>query len=188
MKKKLLQLITLLTAIFVLTGCGNSKTADTITSTAANVTTTTAVSTTTVSTTATKTTKNTNTTTAATSIDENKNYYDVNSVILYYNQYKKLPPNYITKAEAEKLGWSGGSVEKYKKDATIGGDRFGNLEKLLPTDKNIKYIECDIDTHGASQRGAKRLIISSDGHYYYTSDHYASFTEYIIKNGIPTKK
>ena len=37
------------------------------------------------------------------------------------------------------------------------------------------YTECDIDTLGASKRGAKRIVFSNDGLIYYTEDHYETF-------------
>lgn len=109
-------------------------------------------------------------------IDKDGYYYSKNEVALYIHTYGKLPSNYITKTEAKKLGWTGGSVEKYAKDKAIGGDSFGNYEGLLPKKNGRKYTECDIDTHGASSRGAKRIIFSNDGLVYYTDNHYASFT------------
>lgn len=109
-------------------------------------------------------------------IDKDGYYYSKNEVALYIHTYGKLPSNYITKTEAKKLGWTGGSVEKYAKDKAIGGDNFGNYEGLLPKKSGRKYTECDIDTHGASSRGAKRIIFSNDGLVYYTDNHYASFT------------
>ena len=45
------------------------------------------------------------------------------------------------------------------------------------------YTECDINTNGADSRGAERLIFSNDGLYFYTSDHYASFTELTVDGG-----
>lgn len=57
---------------------------------------------------------------------------------------------------------------------SIGGDRFGNREGLLPTAKGRKYYECDIDFDG-TYRGAKRIVYSNDGLIYYTEDHYESF-------------
>ena len=36
---------------------------------------------------------------------ENQAYYSVDEVALYIHTYDKLPPNYITKSEASKLGW-----------------------------------------------------------------------------------
>ena len=107
-------------------------------------------------------------------------YYDVVNVVLYLEVYDELPPNYITKSEAQALGWEGGSVEKYKEGAAIGGDRFGNREGLLPTADGRSYMECDIDTHGYSSRGSKRLVFSNDGLYFYTSDHYESFSEVTV--------
>ena len=103
-------------------------------------------------------------------------YYSKDDVALYIYTYGKLPDNFITKSEAQDLGWSGGSVEKYKKGAAIGGDKFGNYEGLLPKKSGRKYYECDIDTKGKNSRGAKRIIFSNDGLIYYTSDHYESFT------------
>lgn len=109
-----------------------------------------------------------------------KYYYDVESVVLYLDAYGELPPNYITKSEARDLGWEGGSVERYQDGAAIGGDRFSNREGLLPEAKGRSYTECDIDTDGYGSRGARRLIFSSDGLYFYTSDHYESFTELTV--------
>ena len=107
-------------------------------------------------------------------------YYDVVNVVLYLDVYNELPPNYITKSEAQALGWEGGSVEKYKEGAAIGGDYFGNREGLLPAADGRKYTECDIDTHGYSSRGSRRLVFSNDGLYFYTSDHYEGFSEVTV--------
>ena len=117
------------------------------------------------------------------SVKEDYSYYDLEHVVAYIATYKRLPSNYITKSDAQKLGWSGGSVEKYKKGAAIGGDYYGNYEKLLPTAKDIKYTECDLYTDGGKPRGEKRLIYSSDFRFYYTEDHYESFREVVFENG-----
>ena len=109
-------------------------------------------------------------------IDEDGWYYDKTNVALYIHTYGHLPGNYITKKEAEDLGWSGGSIEKYAKGKAIGGDYFGNYEGHLPKKNGRKYYECDIDTKGAKSRGAKRIIFSNDGLIYYTDDHYETFT------------
>ena len=107
-------------------------------------------------------------------------YYDLANVVLYLEIYDELPPNYITKSEAQRLGWEGGSVEKYKESAAIGGDTFGNREGLLPEADGRRYIECDIDTNGYSSRGSRRLVYSNDGLYFYTSDHYETFLEVTV--------
>ena len=112
--------------------------------------------------------------------DEDGFYYDLQNVILFLDAYGHLPANFITKNEARNLGWDGGNLDKYLKGAAIGGDSFSNREGLLPKGK---YRECDIDTQGAKKRGPKRLIYSKDGLYYYTDDHYETFTEYRINNG-----
>ena len=87
----------------------------------------------------------------------------------------ELPSNFITKNEARDLGWEGGSVQKYKEGAAIGGDKFGNREGILPKASGRQYYECDIDTDGKSSRGAKRIVFSNDGLIYYTEDHYETF-------------
>ena len=102
-------------------------------------------------------------------------YYSKDDVALYLCTYGHLPDNFITKKEAEELGWSGGSVERYAPGMAIGGGRFGNYEGLLPEAEGRTYRECDIDTDGASSRGAKRIVYSNDGLIYYTGDHYESF-------------
>lgn len=109
-------------------------------------------------------------------IDENGSYDDKENVALYIHTYGKLPPNYITKAEAQDLGWEGGSVERFAPGKCMGGMKFGNYEGLLPKKNGRQYYECDIDTLGESSRGAKRIVYSNDGLVYYTDDHYESFT------------
>ncbi len=109
-------------------------------------------------------------------IAEDGYYYSKDDVALYIHTYGKLPENFITKSEAEDLGWEGGSVERYLEGAAIGGDKFGNREGLLPKASGRVYYECDIDTNGKDSRGAKRIVFSNDGLIYYTPDHYESFT------------
>lgn len=109
-------------------------------------------------------------------IDENGWYYSKEDVALYLYTYGHLPGNFITKSQAQALGWSGGSVERYKEGAAIGGDKFGNREGLLPKASGRQYYECDIDTNGKNSRGAKRIVFSNDGLIYYTDDHYETFT------------
>ena len=112
----------------------------------------------------------------APSVSEDGRYSSKEEVALYIHLYGRLPGNYLTKREAEALGWSGGSVERYAGEgAAIGGSRFGNYEGLLPEAKGRTYTECDIDTLGAGSRGAKRIVFSNDGLIYYTGDNNQSF-------------
>ena len=111
----------------------------------------------------------------AEAIDENGSYTSKEEVALYIHTYGRLPGNFITKKEAQALGWPGGSLEPYAPGKCIGGSRFGNYEGLLPEKEGRTYTECDIDTLGAESRGAKRIVFSNDGLIYYTGDHYESF-------------
>jgi hypothetical protein len=110
------------------------------------------------------------------SIDKDGTYTSKEEVAAYIKEYGELPSNYITKEEARSHGWSGGSLEGSVSGMSIGGDRFGNYEGLLPKKDGRTYTECDIDTLGASSRGSKRIVFSNDGLIFYTEDHYKTFT------------
>lgn len=96
----------------------------------------------------------------------------------YLKEYKKLPCNYITKSKAESLGWesSKGNLDKVAPGKSIGGDYFSNYEKLLPTSKGRKWHEADIN-YTSGFRGANRILYSTDGLIYKTTDHYDSFQQ-----------
>ena len=108
-------------------------------------------------------------------IDEDGAYTTKDDIALYIHTYGHLPDNFITKKDAQALGWPGGSLEPYAPGKCIGGSRFGNYEGLLPEADGRTYTECDIDTLGADSRGAKRIVFSNDGLIYYTEDHYETF-------------
>ena len=103
-------------------------------------------------------------------------YYTVDDVAYYLAQYDELPPNYMTKKEAESLGWisSEGNLWEVAPGACIGGDRFGNYEKILPADGS--YTECDVNYDGG-YRGGERLVYDEDGNIWYTADHYTTFDQ-----------
>lgn len=109
-------------------------------------------------------------------LDEDGTYTTYEDVALYIVTYEHLPDNFMTKKEAQELGWSGGGLDKYAYGMCIGGDRFGNKEGNLPKAKGRTYYECDIDTLHANKRGAERIVFSNDGLVYYTDDHYETFT------------
>lgn len=96
----------------------------------------------------------------------------------YIFAHGTLPDNFLTKSEARQLGWD--SSQNYVSDVapgySIGGDRFGNYEGLLPDASGRKWYEADAN-YTAGPRGAERILYSSDGLVYYTSDHYQTFTE-----------
>lgn len=108
---------------------------------------------------------------AAPRVDRNGEYTDKDRICWYIVSFGTLPKNFITKAEARRLGWQGGPLEPYAPGKSIGGDRFGNYERTLP-DGN--YRECDVDTRGRP-RGAKRIVFSNDRRVYYSDDHYRTF-------------
>ncbi|MBQ1530250.1 MAG: ribonuclease [Clostridia bacterium] len=114
-------------------------------------------------------------TTKVKTIDKNGSYTSKEDVALYIHTYGELPSNFITKKEAERLGWDGGSMEPYAPGKSIGGSYFGNYEGKLPKKKGRTYYECDIDTKGRRSRGPKRIVYSTDGLIYYTPDHYETF-------------
>jgi ribonuclease T1 len=59
----------------------------------------------------------------------------------------------------------------YSKDGTV----FSNYEGLLPAKPGGYYHEYTVITPGSHDRGARRIVAGSNGEYYYTDDHYASF-------------
>ena len=116
--------------------------------------------------------------TPAPAIDENGSYTSKDEVALYLHTYHKLPGNFITKKEAEALGWvsSKGNLWDVTDHMSIGGDYFGNYEGKLPKKSGRKWYECDINYQGG-RRGAERILFSNDGLIYYTDDHYETFTK-----------
>ena len=113
-----------------------------------------------------------------------ESYSDKEHVAAYLRLFRELPPNYITKQEAQALGWvsSWGNLWKVAPGKSIGGDRFGNYERQLPVRQGRTYYECDIDydldrNRYNGGRNDKRIIYSNDGLIFYTGDHYKTFEE-----------
>ena len=87
----------------------------------------------------------------------------------------QLPPNYVTKRRAERLGWHpGGDLCRVAPGDEIGGDRFTDRAHQLPETAGRRWREADLDEH-CGRRGAHRLIWSNDGLYFVTVDHYRTF-------------
>lgn len=106
-------------------------------------------------------------------------WYDTkDEVALYIHLYGHLPGNYISKKDAEALGWDNYQVRlpDVAPGKSIGGSRFGNYEGVLPDKKGRVWTECDIDA-SEGYRGKKRIVFSNDGLIYYTDDHYETFTQ-----------
>lgn len=96
----------------------------------------------------------------------------------YIFAHGTLPDNFLTKNEARQLGWDSSKnyVSNVAPGYSIGGDKFGNYEGLLPDASGRKWYEADAN-YTAGPRGAERILYSSDGLVYYTNDHYQTFTE-----------
>ena len=103
---------------------------------------------------------------------------DPQSIADYLFAHGELPENFLTKKEAQKLGWDSRSnyVSDVAPGMSIGGDYFGNYEQKLPVEKGFTYREADCYYTGG-KRNAYRIIYSSDGRVWYTEDHYNTFTE-----------
>ena len=96
----------------------------------------------------------------------------------YIFKHGRLPNNFITKRQAKSLGWD--SSINYVSDVapgmSIGGDYYGNYERLLPKVENRLYYEADCFYRGG-KRNRYRIVFSNDCHVWYTEDHYQTFIE-----------
>lgn len=115
---------------------------------------------------------------AAEMIAQDGSYTSKEEVAEYIDTYGELPSNYITKSEARKLGWDSeaGNLDEVAPGKSIGGDKFGNYEGMLPEEDGRQYYECDIDFDGG-YRNSKRIVYSNDGLIFYTDDHYETFVQ-----------
>ena len=64
-----------------------------------------------------------------------------------------------------------GGPYPYQRDGAV----FGNYERRLPVRNRGYYREFTVPTPGSNNRGARRFVVSKEGEYYYTDDHYRSF-------------
>ena len=68
-----------------------------------------------------------------------------------------------------------GGPFRYEKDGSV----FGNRERLLPRESRGHYREYTVETPGARNRGARRIVCGGERvaptACWYTADHYASF-------------
>ncbi len=85
--------------------------------------------------------------------------------------YDELPPEaHDTIALIEQDG-----PFPYEKDGSI----FQNREGLLPSRPSAYYREYTVITPGESDRGARRIVTGGEGEFYYTDDHYESFSRVV---------
>ncbi|MCE5342368.1 MAG: hypothetical protein LLF96_02110 [Eubacteriales bacterium] len=109
-------------------------------------------------------------------IREDGAYLRKDDVAAYLHQFGRLPANYLTRNEAQKLGWSSqkNNLGAIAPGCAIGGDSFGNREGLLPDAEGRMWHECDVNVQNG-ERSAERLVWSNDGLIYFTSDEHRSF-------------
>ncbi|HJY77827.1 MAG TPA: ribonuclease domain-containing protein [Burkholderiales bacterium] len=81
---------------------------------------------------------------------------------------RDLPPEARATLELIK---SGGPFP-YTQDGRV----FSNREQRLPAQGHGYYHEYTVRTPGARDRGARRIVAGSGGEYYYSGDHYRSFS------------
>ena len=55
------------------------------------------------------------------------------------------------------------------------GSEFSNREGRLPAREAGYYREYTVETPGATDRGARRIVAGAGGDVYFTDDHYRSF-------------
>ena len=122
-------------------------------------------------------------------VDQDGWYDTMEEVAVYLVLYDELPENFLTKKEAQKLGWvsSKGNLWDVAYGRSIGGDRFGNYEGVLPDKKGRQWTECDINFEG-DYRGAERIVFSNDDLMYYTNDHYNTFEKILVVEGSAQKE
>ncbi|WP_338144034.1 ribonuclease domain-containing protein [Nocardioides turkmenicus] len=80
-----------------------------------------------------------------------------------------LPPEGV---ETLELIDAGGPFPYPGKD----GSTFGNREGILPEEPSGYYAEYTVPTPGSDDRGARRIVTGEGGEFYYTEDHYESFS------------
>ena len=98
---------------------------------------------------------------------------DPQSIADYIFAHGELPENFLTKREAQNLGWD----SRYNYVGEVApGKSIGNYEGALPKVQGRQYYEADCWYTGG-KRNAYRVIYSNDGHVWYTEDHYRTFTE-----------
>lgn len=90
----------------------------------------------------------------------------------------KLPPNYISKEDAQAKGWNKhkGNLADLLPGRIIGGEIYRNRNKHLPEKADRIWYEADLE-YEAGYRSSDRIVYSSDGLIFITKDHYETYYE-----------
>jgi RHS repeat-associated protein len=101
-----------------------------------------------------------------------------NPLVESLGQTGGLPPEYMTKVQAEAAGWQPGKALGNKiPGGQLGGDIFENSTGILPGADGRVWHEADLGINPMMTRAKQpgwRLLYSNDGLTYVTSDHYES--------------
>ena len=108
----------------------------------------------------------------STDVNESGIYDSLEEVGAYLYLYKKLPSNYKTKSSMTYVKSNHTASNKL----SIGGDTFKNKEGLLPKKSGRTYTECDIAYTGGNRNSKRIVFCTKDDLYFYTSDHYESYS------------
>ncbi|HWG11164.1 MAG TPA: ribonuclease domain-containing protein [Rhodanobacteraceae bacterium] len=90
-----------------------------------------------------------------------------------------LPAFLPTEARATLAMIARGGPFPHAQDGVV----FGNYEGRLPQEPRGFYHEYTVETPGAGNRGARRIITGGNPpvvYYYYTDDHYRSFRQFEV--------
>lgn len=122
--------------------------------------------------------KNENEDSQKTKLEKDGTYTDKDDVIRYIHEYGHLPSNYITKKEARDLGWSDSAdnLAEVAPGKSIGGDEYGNSDKMLPEEEGRVFYECDVNVE-PGERGEEKVIYTNDGQIFYTGDNMETFEQ-----------
>lgn len=93
---------------------------------------------------------------------------------------KKLPGYYITKSEAEKIGYipNLGNLKNVSSNAMIFSGAYKNRNKHLPNVDGRVWYEADIN-YQSGYRNTQRVVWSNDGLIFVTYDHYKTFFQIV---------
>lgn len=98
----------------------------------------------------------------------------------WLKHYRKLPEYYISKQEAEQLGYKPflGNLWQVLPKKMITKGVYHNRNRHLPSAPGRVWYEADIN-YVRGWRGTDRILYSSDGLIFVTYDHYLTFYEII---------
>lgn len=108
-------------------------------------------------------------------IDEDGSYTTKDDVALYIHTYGHLPDNFITKKDAQALGWRAGRSSPTHRASALAAAGSATTKVSCPRRTDAPTPNATSTRLGADSRGAKRIVFSNDGLIYYTEDHYKSF-------------